>query len=242
MEKNTSQLSVPQAVIINGIIIGITIIVAGLIVSHALTKEGTPTPPPAAPQSAAAIPGAIDIRNVSTANEPFIGNPNPKVAIAYWCDYQASSCKLFETTAFQDIIKKYVSDKGIAVIFKDFAAFGPDSVTGALYGRAVWQLYPAQYFTWREAMFNAQDRVNQGFGDEASVLKITAAIPGIDATKVQQAVVANKDAYTKAIEADAAEAAGFKINGTPAFITGAKLIMGVTPYETFSSALDEQLK
>jgi len=111
----------------------------------------------------------VNVKDVMTAGEPFIGDPNAPTTIAFWSDFQCPYCKSFETggvpqiptpAAMPDIVKNYVDTGKAKIIFKDFAFLGPDSDAAALYGRAVWDLYPAQYMAWRTAMYQAQDGEN----------------------------------------------------------------------------------
>ena len=111
----------------------------------------------------------VNVKDVLMAGEPFIGDPDAPIVIAFWSDFQCPFCKSFETggvpqiptpAAMPEIVKNYVSTGKAKIVFKDFAFLGPDSDTAALYGRAVWELYPAQYIAWRIAMYQAQDGEN----------------------------------------------------------------------------------
>jgi len=240
-EEGLNQLSLQQAIVLNGLIIAAGIIIAALMMTHA--PAGTTGAKVGATAGASqGATAAIDIKNVKTSGDPFIGNPNAPVVLAYWSDYQCPYCKQFETTTFQNILKDYVASGKVAVVFKDFSFLGPDSDTAAVYARSVWTLYPNQFYAWRTALFDAQDKENGGFGDEPSVEKLTGTVAGIDAAKVAADVKKNRDAYMKEVEADKSEGASFGIQGTPSFITGATLIPGVVPYGTFTDAFDAQLK
>lgn len=231
----------------------IAIVVAGLLVAtglfFGLSKTGT-SAPVGNGQQAPQIP--VDIKKVNTVGEPFIGNANAPVVIAFWSDYQCPYCKAFEVggvpqiptpSALPSIVEKYVATGKVKIVFKDFAFLGADSNTGAEYGRAVWDLYPAQYFAWRTAMYKAQDQEgDQGFGNAASIDKLTATIPGIDAVKVAAQVKAKQADYDKAAQADMQEATTMGINGTPAFIIGKTLISGAQALPAFTAAIDAQLK
>lgn len=244
MEKNSTktELTVPQSILLGFCIVAVAIFFGIWKIGAKLSSNSEVVPTSASEPVAVNTPLVIDIAKVTVEGEPFIGNTTPKVAIAYWCDYQASLCKEFETGTFQKLIEKYVAgDTGIAVIFKDLPLFGKDSMTAALYGRAVWDLYPNKYYAWRMAMFTAQDRVEQGFGDEESIRKLTGTIAGIDAEKIILAVRQKKDIYQKAIDADIAEANKYMITGNPSFITGATKLVGNVPYTEFSKNLDNQL-
>jgi len=110
----------------------------------------------------------VNVKDVLMAGEPFIGDPDAPITIAFWSDFQCPYCKSFEVgheqiptpAAMPEIVKNYVSTGKAKIVFKDFAFLGPDSDTAALYGRAVWELYPAQYIAWRIAMYEAQDGEN----------------------------------------------------------------------------------
>ncbi len=238
-EKNQVSISMTQAVILNACIIAASIIIGALIIHGSFdggAKSGS------ANDSATQPTLAVDIKNVNMQGEPFIGNPNAKVTIAYWSDYQCPFCKKFETTTFQDILKKYVASGDVKIVFKDYAFLGSDSDAAALYEHAVWKLYPNEYFAWRTAMYNAQDDENAGFGDEASIVKLTGTISGIDAAKVQADAKKNKNAYMQLIDADKAEGTALGIQGTPSFVTGTQLIQGYVQISAFTKVLGDQLK
>jgi protein-disulfide isomerase len=227
---------------------GTGIIVAGFLIALAIFITKAPATPKVdtVPDTATTTTGTnskADITKVVTANMPFIGDANAPVTIAYWSDYQCPFCKKFETTTFQSILKNYVDTGKVKVVFKDYAFLGSDSITAGVYARAVWELYPAQYMAWREEMYNKQDdEGDQGFGDEASVLAMTETIKGIDATKVAQAVAANKDRYEAMMDADKSEGSSMGITGTPGFILGNQEIAGAVPYSQFQTAIDALLK
>ncbi len=195
------------------------------------------------PQQQAAAVLAVDIKDVNIDGTPFIGDKNAPVTVAYWTDYQCPFCKRFETTTLPQIMDNYVKAGKVKVVFKDFPFLGDDSITGAIYGQAVWELYPDKYFTWREAMFNAQDdEGDQGFGDDTSINKLDATITGIDAAKITKAVADNNDKYTKIVNAEKTEGGKFGVNGTPGFVIDKQSISGAQPYTVFQTAIDALLK
>jgi protein-disulfide isomerase len=116
---------------------------------------------------------------------------------------------------------------------------GQDSDTAALFGRALWQLYPDKFYTWYQAMFAAQDAEgDQGFGDLASIETMTKTLAGIDVAKVDALMTSKKAEFTAAIEADRTEGGALGVNGTPAMIIGTKLLSGAVPYDTIKAAID----
>ena len=237
---NIQKLAVPIAIVIAGALIAGAVYFASI--GRAPVNAGAGAPPPQQP---------VNIKDVKTAGDPFIGNPNAPVVLAYWSDHQCPFCKAVEVggvpqipiaPAFPELIKDYVDTGKLKIVFKDYSFLGPDSTTAALYEHAIWELYPDKFYTWRKAMMLAQDEEHAGFGNESSILELIKTIPGVDSDKAKALVAKKTTAYTKSIEADRAEGASFGIQGTPGFITGTKLISGAAEAATFKAAIDEQLK
>ncbi|HQU07560.1 MAG TPA: thioredoxin domain-containing protein [Candidatus Paceibacterota bacterium] len=236
------------------VVLGALIIGAALYFGHSATPATTGTTGQQTAQP------AVNIKDIKTAGDPYIGNANAPVTVAFWSDYQCPFCKAFEVGGVQginiapalpEIIKNYVDTGKVKVVFMDFPFLGvfpgsnparDDSTTGALYGRAVWKLYPKQYFAWRTAMYKAQDAEgNQGFGDAASIDKLDATIPGLDAQAITADIQANKATYLAAIAADKTQGQQIGVNGTPSFVVGTDFIQGAVSYATFQSAIDTAL-
>src|SRR3989344_3180538 len=235
--KNYNGLYTPLAIVLAGALIG-----GGLF--FGLSKSGDSIG--GGPQPTA----NVDIKDVKIDGDPYIGNKNAKVVLAYWSDFQCPYCKAVEMGGIPQIplepalpilIKEYVDTGKLKIVFKDFAFLSEDSTTAALYGRSVWALYQNKYWEWREAMYKAQDEEHGGFGDEPSIVALMKTISGIDAEKVKADVAANKAKYQAQIDADRAEGTSFGISGTPGFITGKTLIPGAAEISSFKSAIDPQL-
>ncbi len=227
------------------------VVLAGLFIAGAVMWNGSK---PAGTGSAGSPQAAVkvDIKDVKTDGDPFIGSADAPVTIAFWSDFQCPYCKAVEvggipqipiTPALPDLVKNYVDTGKVKIVFMDFVFLGNDSVTAALYNRSIWKLYPDKYFAWRTAMYVAQDQEgDQGFGNAASIDKLNATIPGIDAAKVTADVKANTSTYQAAVDADKAEAVKVGVNATPSFVIGTQLIPGAVPYEALKAAVDAVLK
>lgn len=218
------------------------VVVAGLLIAGAVMWNGSH---PAGTGGTGAAPAApsVNVKNVKTDGDPFIGQANAPVTIAAWSDYQCPFCKRFEEQTLPQIMKDYVDKGKVKVVFMDFTFLGNDSVAGALYSRSVWKLYPDQYFAWRTAMFAAQDdEGDKGFGNAATIDKLNATIPGLDAEKIAADVKANTAAYQAAVDADKAEAGKAGVNATPSFVIGKQILQGAYPYPNFQTAIEAALK
>lgn len=217
----------------------VAVIVAGLLIAGAVYWNGAH---PSAGGPAGPTP-SVDVADIKTEGNPFIGNANAPVTIVEWSDFQCPFCKQFESTTLPQIITDYVNAGKVKVVFMDFAFLGNDSIDAGLYSHAVWKLYPDTYFTWREAMYKAQDAEgDQGFGDAASIDTLNATIAGLDAAKIAADVKANASSYQAMMDADKAEAQKAGVNATPSFVVGKQMIAGAYPYATFKAAIDTVLK
>lgn len=223
----------------------VAVVAAGLLIAGAVMWNGShPSAAPAGNAPSGAAPTvAVDIKNVKTDGNPYIGQANAPATIAFWSDFQCPFCKRFETDTLPQIIKDYVDTGKVKIVMMDFPFLGKDSITGGEYSRSVWKLYPSQYFAWRTAMYTAQDQEgDQGFGNAASIDKLDATIAGLDAAKIAADVKANAVTYDALMNADRAEAQKAGVNATPSFVIGTQMIAGAYPYATFKSALDAVLK
>jgi protein-disulfide isomerase len=239
METNNKYF-LPAAVIVAGLFIAGAVMWSG---SHPAGQTGTGTAPAAL---------AVDIKNIKTDGDPFIGQANAPVTIAFWSDFQCPYCKAAEVggvpqiptpPALPDIIKNYVDTGKVKIVFMDFVFLGKDSVTAALYNRSVWKLFPSQYFAWRTAMYTAQDAEGDvGFGNAPSIDKLDATIPGLDAAKITADVTANTAVYQAMVDSDKAEADKVGVSATPSFVIGQELIAGAYPYAKFQASIDALLK
>ncbi|MDP1689816.1 MAG: thioredoxin domain-containing protein [bacterium] len=220
----------------------VAVVVAGILIAGAVMWNGSRPAAPAGGPPQAGAP-SVDIKNVKTDGNPFIGKVDAPATIAFWSDFQCPFCKQFELDTFPQIVKDYVDTGKVKVVFMDFTFLGKDSITAALYNRSVWALYPAQYMAWRTAMYEAQDEEgDQGFGDAASIDKLDATIAGIDAAKVAADVKANTGKYQAEVDSNRTEAGKAGVNATPAVVIGTQVILGAYPYPNFKTALDAVVK
>ena len=187
----------------------------------------------------------VNVSAVSTTNDPYIGNPNAPVTIAFWSDYQCPFCQQFELTILPQIVTQYVDTGKVRIVFKDFQFLGPDSLTAAEIARAVWQAYPSKFWAWRQAMYQNQgpENHNPDPNGETTYLNVTKTIPGININTIKSLLAQNKTAYDAAINADLTEGEKFGINGTPSFIVGNgnPLVVGGGSLTQFTQLIDAQL-
>lgn len=242
--KESTKLSLSSAIIVAGLIVA-----AGLFFglnskggnkNVGLNTDAQPNQPSAQP-SAQPDSQTVDIAKVKTAGEPFIGNPNAPVTIAFWSDYQCPFCKHFDNDTIKQVVDNYVKQGKVKIVFKDFQFLGNDSQVAGIIGRAVWEVAPDKYYSWHEAMYKNQDKENSGWGNKSDILALTQSL-GIDSKKVETLATKNVKKYINMINADRSEGSSFGINGTPGTIIGKNLISGAQPYSSVKQLIDAELQ
>ncbi len=184
----------------------------------------------------------VDISKVNITGEPYTGNVNAPVVMAFWSDYQCPFCKKVEQEIIPQLVKDYVDTGKLKIVFKDYPFLGVDSQTLAKFSRAVWQVAPAKFYAWNKNMYDNQGTENTGWATQSEIMKLTTSVLGAgDAAKVLALEQSNSDQYQKLLDADKAEGVSFGIQGTPGTIIGKKLISGADVYSSFSGAIDAVL-
>ena len=174
-------------------------------------------------------------------HHPFIGRAAAAVTMNVWFDFQCPFCKLFWSNTIPKLKTNYVENGKLKIIFSDYPFLGDDSQAAAMIGREVWHSYPAAYFDWTNAMFNAQDEENAGFGNAQSVLKLTMSLPKIDGAKFTDELKKNLRKNLDEIMLDMNEAKAAGVTGTPAYMLGGQLFSGAASYEKVSAKVDSLL-
>ena len=222
----------------------LAIIVAGAMIAGSIVwSNRLPLEPSGLASSAAALPAEppaaiADISQVNLEGNPFIGDVNAPVIMAYWFDYQCPFCKQEEENVLPQVIKDYVETGKLSIVFKDFQFLGPDSQSAGLAARAVWEVAPDKYREWHKAVFDKQDNENAGWGNKGDIIALTKTISGIDAAKVEALMTSREADYSKAMEADKAEGNTMGVGGTPSFVIGKEMIGGAQPYERLKAAIE----
>lgn len=229
MKKNLlDKYLTPIAILLAGIIVAVA-----LAFGHGASSTNT--------QQAAGTP-SVDVKNIKTDGDPYIGDQNAPNTMVLFYDYQCPFCKQFELGVSPKLVQNYVNTGKLKIVFKDFQFLGNDSIAGAEFGRALWESQPDKFYPWFVAMFNAQDQEgDQGFGNDASIQKLAATIPGLDVAKVESLIASKKATYDAAINEDRSEGAAIGVNGTPTIVIGNQLLTGLSPdqfYSAISTAID----
>ncbi|MEK7061748.1 MAG: thioredoxin domain-containing protein [Patescibacteria group bacterium] len=234
---------------INKLVIPLSIIISGVVIAGAIyfsSEKSTPSVVANSNQEQQVVQQQelqqqpsldANISKVKISGQPFVGNPNAPVTLAFWWDYQCSFSKQLESEVIKQIIKEY-PDK-VKIVFKDFQFYSADSQTAGIVARAVFEVAPDKYFDWRVAIYEKQNNKNSNSDTKNDILAITKTILGTNnADRVARLIVSKQAEYQKALDDDKAEGKTFGTEGTPATMIGKQFILGAQPYSTFKQAID----
>jgi len=230
MENKKNQLNIGLAIIVAGVII------AGAILLH---NGKTPTVPTTAPTQPATTAGVI--KPVS-ASDFIQGNPNSKVVMVEYADYQCPFCGRFYTNTIQPIEKDYVATGKITFVYRDFAFLGAESQKSA--EAASCANDQGKYWEYHDYLFTHQNGENQGnFADKN--LESFAKTLGLNTDQFNTCLSSGK--YTQAVKDSTAEGTSIGVNGTPhSFIlVDGKVVSdinGALPLSEVTAKLDAALK
>lgn len=153
------------------------------------------------------------------------GNPNGKVTMVEFFDYNCGWCK----KGFPEVLALIESDKDLRFVMKEFPIFGGDSDYAAQ--AAIAASKQGKYWNLHVAMMSHEGKVTKEAVDEL------AAAQGLDMTLLKKDMESPETAGI--LERNRALAQSLAINGTPAFIIDDRLVPGYLPQAELASAIND---
>lgn len=169
---------------------------------------------------------------VSNANQIFrdgtdfvVGNPNGKVTMVEFFDYNCGWCK----KGFPEVLSLIEEDKDLKLVMKEFPIFGGDSDYAAQ--AAIAANKQGKYWALHVAMMGHEGKITKEAVDEI------AASQGLDMAQLKKDMESSETAGI--LERNRTLAQSLAINGTPAFIIDDKLVPGYLPKAELASAIND---
>ncbi len=229
------------ALVISALIIGSSIVAGSFLVRSAVDRTGAEVSAlKTAIEAAAAPPPRRDVARrapvdanrrytVKTEGSPARGNPDAKIALIEFSDFQCPYCS--RAVATLDEVSKAYGDK-VRVVFKHMP-LGNHPKAPAAHAAAEAAHRQGKFWEMHDKIFaNQKDMSPEKYREYARAI-------GLDLARFDRDVA---DASTKQrIDADAAEAAQLGISGTPAFFVNGRYLAGAVPFEQIKVLLDEDL-
>lgn len=158
-------------------------------------------------------------------DSPVGGNPDGDVTLVEFFDYNCPYCR--RVTPIMEHAEK--ADPKLRVVYKELPILGAGSVYSA-------KAALAAHKQGKYLAFHKELMLGQGVADESRVLEIAAKI-GLDVERMKSDM--DDPAIATAIENNLALAQALRINGTPGFVIGDKIIRGAIDLKAMQALIRE---
>lgn len=171
-----------------------------------------------------------------TTDDPIKGNPNAKLTVVEFSDFQCPFCERFFKDVEPQILKEYVDTGKVRFVYKSLAFLGKessDAANGALCAKE-----QNKFWEYHDKLFTSQQGENQGAFALPNLKKFAVDL-GLNAAQFNSCLDAQK--YNAQVVADQVEANRNGFNSTPSTAVGSTPIIGAQPYAQFKAAIDAEL-
>jgi protein-disulfide isomerase len=190
-------------------------------------------------------PYADNMKKIDVKGRPVRGNPNAKVVVVNYDDFQCPYCSRMHETLFPKLFKEY-ADR-VAFIYKDFplSEIHPWATHAAVNANCLADQNSDAYWDFADYIHANRQVVNseKGLDNQFAALdRITNSEAGkfkLDAAKLQACVKTQADAPVKA---SVKEGESLGVSGTPTLFINGQMIDGARPVSEFQSLFDDALK
>lgn len=190
-------------------------------------------------------PYAETMKKIDVAGRPVRGNPDAKVTIVNYDDFECPFCSRMHSTLMSEILPQY-GDK-VKIIYKDYPllsihpwaqhAANDANCLAKESGKGYWEF--ADYVHANQhAISGPQKDPQQAFGELDRLTLDIGKKNGADATRLQVCVKAQADATVKS---SIAEADSVGVSATPTMFVNGERLEGAMDADQVKTALNQQL-
>jgi protein-disulfide isomerase len=178
---------------------------------------------------------------IGVDDDPMLGDPNAKVLMIEFGDYQCPSCRMFWKEVEPRLKKEYIDTGKVKLVFRDFpiAQIHPEAILAA---EAVdCAADQQQYWQYHDKVFREQ--YNKGddiVRFKAADLKKWAKDTGLDPAKFDQCLDSEK--YKTEVLKDKSDGEAAGVQGTPTFFVNGRVMGGAQQYPEYKKVIDDLLK
>jgi uncharacterized protein (TIGR03437 family) len=169
-------------------------------------------------------------------NGSYLGNPDAKVTMLQFGDYQCPFCDEFFRDTWPRVKSEYVDTGKVRFLFQDLAFLGPDSTTSAMAAHCAGDQY--RFWQYHDYLYAHQGNENNGWG-APDHQKQFAAIMGLNAGQFSQCLDSGK--YFSEVQSENADARSRSITSVPTFLINATRVVGAQPLAVFEQAINAAL-
>lgn len=226
----------------------VAIVAAVLVGSFALAASKIPASNPALSSSSSQSSNNTGTRNLSLASliasgSAYKGGTNAPVTLVEFGDFQCEFCDRYAAATEPQIDQQYVTAGKVAVVFKHFAWYGPDSVSAAQASQCANE--QGKFWQFHDILYKNQKAINSGWAGVGNLKTFAQQIPDLNSAQFDTCLDSGK--YLSQVNSDIALAKSLGFQGTPGFVveksdgSSPVPIAGAYPIVTFQQAIDKEL-
>lgn len=222
-----------------------TVLLLGLILGYALAVAASglgfdlPGTIPAGPTLK--LPAAEAFADLPQSRTPegypVLGNPQAKITLTEYSDFQCPFCERFATEAYSQIVQTYLKTGQAKLVFRNFPLpFHKNAQAAA--EAALCAGDQNQFWPYHDALFLNQKLWENDpapaaiFGQMAKKLKL-------DKSDFAACLASQK--YAQHVQKDLADGVAAGVEGTPTVFVGTKAVVGAQPFAAFQAAVEAAL-
>ena len=181
------------------------------------------------------------VEGVTTGGNAMIGNPDAKVTIVEFSDYECPFCKRHHANVWPELKKKYIDTGKVNYVFRDLPLpfHEPKATEEAVAAECAGKLGgDAKYYEYHDALFANTGSNGKGIGDK-TYADLAEEI-GLDTAKFEECL--KDDSIKEEVKKDMADGAKYGVSGTPGFFINGWFIKGAYPFSEFEKFIEQELK
>jgi protein-disulfide isomerase len=187
--------------------------------------------------------------NIDLAGRPVRGNPQAKVTIVNYDDFQCPFCARMHETLMQDVLKSY-GDK-VKIIYKDYPLISihPWAMRSAINANCLNAQNTTAYWDYADYVHANQQAI---MGPQEKRVPLPQQMITLDKAAFDQGTKHNLDSRKleacisaqdeRAVRASMAEGDGIGVESTPTLFINGEMMSGALPLEVLRAVLDRALQ
>lgn len=180
-------------------------------------------------------------KGVSIDDDPMLGDPNARVTIVEFSDYQCEFCRMFWKNTYPQLKREYIDTGKVRLVFRDFPqSIHSESTNAAMAAQCAAD--QGKYWEYHDKVFSEQDtrgKEREVVKFKKNDLKTWAADIGLEPAEFNKCLDSSKHRREVNSDRDAGLDAGVK--GTPVFFINGRPLVGAYPFNAFQKIIEEEL-
>ena len=182
---------------------------------------------------------AVTARTFLANASPALGDSAAPITLVEFGDYQCHFCNVFFHDTKDLIVKNYVEQGSVKMIFKDYHIIGPDSVDASHAAHCAgdqgmfWEYHYMLYDNWAGE--------NTGWASRENLAVLASEMPHLDYGMWLECL--DDESHSALIHQSNEDAKALGLTGTPSFFVlgpdgHVDVIIGAEPYAVFARTID----